>query len=326
MKLKTEAFIQAIRDQSLGFLLGNPWRFTEQSLTCVVPVLRSLDEEPGYIVLSKTKNIEIIDTGSINRIKITNNENLPVYIRTGEVFKGSTQERASVRSFIVMPKETLEIDVNCIHHFKGIIGGTKFRSGGYVPERDSLYLNNMYKGNKSFNFQSLSWSADNEYTTKVKKCTSHAFFTARASSPDLESIKTIQSDDIVRTRDEVNKVLNDVLKKVPLFDNQIGIILIDKDGFHSLDCYDLHSSWKDVKEAIIGKESISITSDIDDEGVFQYKPEKAHLSIKAILEKGFEKKIIHDSGYEVIGIKYNKYVGEVVLLDGNVIHLLITRS
>jgi hypothetical protein len=334
MNLNTEAFIQAVREELLGFSLGKPWRFTEQSLTCVVPIIRALDQKPGYMVLSKAKNIDIKDTGNIYKVSVTNNESLPIFIRIGELFKGSTQERAATRSFLVMPKETVDIDVNCVHQTKGIVSGTKFVPGGYVPERDALYVKHMYEGKSSGGMygmggghQYLSWNADKQYTTKIKSCTSHAsgLFASRCTLDMMASVKSLNDDNIVEARDKVNEILKDVLEKVPLFDNQIGIILIDKDGFHSLDCYDLHASWKDVKEAIIGKESISI-AESDDKGVFQYKPENAHSSIKELLEKGFEKKTIFDSGYEVIGIKYNKFVGEVTLLDGNVIHLLITRS
>lgn len=329
MNLNTEAFIQAIREELLGFSIGNPWRFTEQSLTCVVPIIRSLDQKPEYIVLAKAKNVDIKDTGSIHKISLTNNESLPVYVRIGELFKGATQERAATRSFLIMPKETVEIGVNCVHQTKGIVSGTKFIPGGYVPERDAIYVNNLYDGGKQnglfgYETQHLSWTADKAYTTKIKSCTTRGLFAARCSHLDIETLKSVNDDDIVEARDKVNEILQDVLKKVPLFDNQIGIVLIDRDGFYSLDCYDLHASWKDVKEAIIGKESVSI-AESDDNNVFQYKSENAKSSIKTILEKGFEKKTVFDTGYEVVGIKYDKYVGEVILLRGNVIHLLITR-
>ena len=315
--MKHKAFVEAIRNESLGFLLGNPWRYGEQSISCVVPILRQTKTRQSYFVLAKAPDVEITDTGSIDKAMVYNKGDKPIFIRMGEIFKGQTQERTAIMSRIVMPKKKVEIEVGCVHASKGISAGTEFKSGGYAPMRDHFYASTGGKGSSAGRIsQSASWDMDRTYT-------SHA---GNACNAFNGSSFNISMDDLSSVHQKTQEVFDEVLKKVPLFDNQIGMSLIDDRGFHSLDCFDIPLSWKDVKEAIAGKECLAI-SQTDDEGVFVYQPDRAKKVIKDVLKKGFEERVgFEEKDVKTILLSQNGYAGEVVTLKDNIIHLLLARE
>ena len=77
---------------------------------------------------------------------------------------------------------------------------------------------------------------------------------------------------------------------------------------------------------MVGKESISIASE-DKESVFVYKPTKSKSVIKKALERGYEEKSQYkEERTETLTLDFSKYIGEVVLLDNEVIHLLVVRK
>lgn len=308
--MKVKAFIEAIKHENLGFSFGRPWRYDENHISCVLPLIRQSETAPAYLVLPQTKKVKITDIGSINKVLIFNGEDLPVFLRVGELLKGATQERATTISQLVMPKEKIEIDVTCVHASKGIVAGSDFSFDGYVPQRDSDYITSRFMG-ATLN-QGNSWNSDRAYFTACS-----------AFAPDTENIAP---DNLKSVRDAVNENLEEVLKKVPLLDNQIGIAIIDTKGLYSLDCFDLHIPFKAVKEALVGKESLAI-AEKDESGVFQYIPQKAKETVKKILEAGFSEKVVHDTPTtQTIALDYKNYIGEVVLQGKDVIHLLIARK
>ena len=127
-------FLQLIADEKDGFSFGKSWRYNEDSLVALLPILRIAPKKKrNYVLLSETKNVKIGDTGQINKILVENNEESPVYIRMGEIFSGGTQERMATRSYIIMPKENINIDVRCVHASKGINTGASMKSDGVAP-------------------------------------------------------------------------------------------------------------------------------------------------------------------------------------------------
>jgi len=103
--------LQTILEEKDNFQFGESWRFSDDSLVAVLPILRKSDKTRNYIILKEAKNVEISDTGQINRVRITNNEDKPVYIRMGEIFTGKTQERIAIRSHVILPKESVDVEV-----------------------------------------------------------------------------------------------------------------------------------------------------------------------------------------------------------------------
>jgi len=307
-------FIEAMRTETLGFSFEKPWKYSEKTISCVVPILRMTDKERNYLLLSEAGDtVKLVDTGNINKIQFLNEGREPVFIRLGEIIKGETQERTTTFSLMLLPGEKKGLDVKCVHASRGIVSGAGMRSdGGYLPGRDALYSQtNFDAGVIGCVNQQKSWEEDRG-------------FTAMAScSVNLTGVK---EDDISAVTEAVKKDLKDVIEKVPLLDNQIGIALIDTKGLYVLECYDLYESWKVVKESIVGKESLVISEE-DDSDVFEYKPEKAKELVKKILAGGFEESEIYSNkGARTIGLDYKGYTGEVVTMEGVVIHLLIARK
>lgn len=317
-----KAFVEALRTETLGFGFGKPWRYGEHSITCVVPIIRSSDEERKYITSFEANgDLEIKDTGSIDKVDVTNKGKKPIFMRVGEILSGDTQERSLVMSRVVYPGKTITVNVVCVHASKPISGGTSFKSRSIAPERDVLYVqacHNQCSAEGAVN-QSLSWNADKEY---YGRATSNILFADALGN----QISNIRNDDLTSVHEKVSEVFEDVIKDMPLIDNQIGFALIDMSGFHSLDVFDLHESWKKVKEIIAGKESLKL-SEQEDEGVFEYKPDVASKKIKDVLEKGYDEKVIYkDEDTRTVTFEIGKCVGEAVLLNDQVIHLLLSRK
>jgi hypothetical protein len=323
-----ESFVGDIFKEQGEFSIGNPWRNSDLSVTCVVPIIRACDKNPDYIVLSKAMNVDIMDTGRIDKVKIKNNEDKPVFIRMGELLTGKTQERSVVSSRVIMPGEEQNIEVKCVHASRPISPGASFKSGGIAPMRDSLYSSTSARG-MSVN-QQTSWNMDSNYGNQVNCMLS------RDSSPvgetplfgniNLGEPGSVKQDDLSSAYGKVKDALKDVLKDIPLFNDQIGIVLIDKDGMHSMDCFDLHGSWKAMKESVTGKDAIAIAQE-EAEGVFDYKPEKAKEVIKKVLEGVINKNdVFKGENTKTVGLELDGHVGEAVLYKNKVIHLLLARK
>lgn len=329
--MKTKVFLEAIRTETLGFSLGDPWRYDKASITCVLPIVRQTDEPEVYVTLvqaQKENLVEIKDTGAIGNVLILNKGELPVFLRMGELLKGATQNRTVTMSRLIFPQQKEIVDVACVHASRGIVSGTSLSHGCYTPERDGQYATSYHaRGNIG---QGMSWNADREYHAAAKS--SLVSFScgdggmSEKAKAGYAKVTSTRSDDLTKVRDQYNEVMEEVLKDVPLVDNQIGMALIDTKGFHSLDCFSLHAPWRSVKEALVGKESLTI-SKRDEGGVFVYKPKKAKSTVKDVLKRGCEEKSQHkDDRAETLTLDFSEYIGEVVLLDGDVVHLLIARK
>lgn len=330
MEQSVQKFIGAIRDEALNFRFGEPWRYTEKNLTCILPILRPIIKTRNYVLLCEAKKSKIEDTGSISKVRIINKEDLPIFIRSGEIFEGSTQQRASTKSLLVFPGET-EISVVCVNASRPISISAKMETVGFVPNREALYsqsyinqVDSQNEGNPFWigrginSLQGASWGADQEYSTYLHE--------QIPSSIRLAS-GYYKSDDITNSIRTAKAALNELLKDVPLFQDQVGIVLIDTNGVYLLDTFDSHTSWKAIKELLIGKEALAIANTSNEEGVFTYNPEKAKEVTKTILGKGkSDEKIYEEKTTKTYIIDMEGYIGEAVTLDDEVIHLLIARN
>jgi len=381
---RVEELITSIKEETNGYKLGKPWRHSDKSLTCVVPILKATkDHEREYITITEAKNISIIDTGNINEARVKNEEDKPVFLRLGEILAGGTQERAVTSSRIVFPGTEITIPIVCIHASKGIQKDAVFHFSGYAPNKDYSYIYNTHNFGEAN--QQESWNLDRTFTSYADSVlgkhgykittdwqqvhgqggqgghsssstpshspsissgqieawtndgtTSSPDFTSHIGSGDIytQNIGYYQvidsvvgsNDDLTSKHKEVNELLEDIIKKVPLFEDQVGLALIDPDGFKCLDCYDVKLSYKAIKEALVGKETAAI-SDTDEENVFEYKPDVARKAINKVLDNQFEENVVHEDGKaKTITLDLEGYMGEAVLLNNKVIHLVITRK
>jgi len=136
-------FIESIVEEKNGFSFDRPHRLGEKSLSVLVPVIRKADWKRNYITLSEAKNISIKDTGNIDFVNVQNNEDEPLYISRGSIFKGDTQERAVIHGHIIKPNSNLNVAVRCIHQTKGISNNANMEYGGSTPY--TIDLSNQLK-------------------------------------------------------------------------------------------------------------------------------------------------------------------------------------
>ena len=86
-------FIRNVVEEKGGFSLDRPHRLGEKSFSVLVPVIRKTEEKRDYITFAEAKKVEVKDTGRVETVNVRNNEDAPLYISRGEIFKGDTQEK-----------------------------------------------------------------------------------------------------------------------------------------------------------------------------------------------------------------------------------------
>jgi len=319
-------FLATIAEEKLGFSFGESWRYNEDSLVALLPILRESRKKRMYMLLNEAKNIEIKDTGQINKVEIKNKEKKPVYVRMGEILAGKTQERATTRSYIIMPGESIKVDVRCVHASKGINQGEDMISKGVVTADIEKSFNTCsYRGRSAE--QSKVWQSVSDTSFNLSASATQFI----SASSDIGQVGDINlnakfTDDLSSNINNFSKIIDKVLKKVPHFDNQVGIATLDLKGVAGIECFDLKDSWKALRDAIIEKEGEQLSKQ-DKDSPFEYKKNKAVRSVKNLLLLDFEEKILFKSeDYRLIGLKIENYIGELTEFKGEPIHLTLTRN
>ncbi|MGB3715807.1 MAG: DUF6569 family protein [Candidatus Promineifilaceae bacterium] len=314
--MKTAAnFIEAIKNETNGFSFGEPWKYDKSSTTTVLPILREIGTKRSYLVLDEAEEIQMEDTGRISSILVTNNEIDPIFIRAGNIFMGSTQERAAIFSRIVMPSKCEKIDVVCVHLSRPISGGAQVHSAGFTPRSIDL-------SSQRSTWDSAHAFSDSAITT-LARLRSHRRRTdvaveQRAAAKELAFAK---EDDVRGNLKSFSKTIEDVLEQVPFGDSQVGIALIDDNGFAGIEVFDHSASWKPVKNQLLRREGEKIT-EIDVDGVVDWKPENVKKQTKNSLENHFEEEDLYkDQNTRTIKISSGNFIGEVTLIKNQVIHL-----
>lgn len=351
-------FIRNVVEEKNGFSFDRPHRLGEKSLSVLVPVIRKADWKRDYITLSETKNVSIKDTGNIEFVNVQNNEDVPLYISRGSIFKGDTQERAVIHGHIVKPNSNLNVAVRCIHLTKSINCDADMEYVGSLP-----YSIDLSK-------QTNTWNTIQMYVTdcvgtNFNCCTdddavatdacnvtaSHDCYTTIApdvqideyssnmssdwvaysstggnyANTDFGTLNQDNSDDLVGTLDELSENIKEAMKNIPYIENQVGGVFMNGSGeIIGLDIYDVSKSWQSMKNDTIKKEGASFIDDDDD--LFVMRPEKASKLISKKLSNDFTEKIIYSKDYSIIEVRYEDLVGEVVVFNNQVIHLTLWRK
>lgn len=131
--VELQAFLKLITGKEEGFSLGEPWKYSEDALAVVVPILRPDAPDREYITMYEVlKELDIKDTGSISVVELQSKVDKPVFVRAGTIFTGSTQSRAAQNSGVYQ-KGTVNINVRCVHQTHGISPGAKMGFGDIAP-------------------------------------------------------------------------------------------------------------------------------------------------------------------------------------------------
>ena len=127
---KINDFINAVKDEKEGFILDEPWRLNEETLFAIVPILRKSKKKRKYIMLAEAKDVQIEDTGQIAYVYVKNNEEKPLFVSRGTIFRGKTQERAAIHGHLIQPGKGMRVSVRCVHASKGIKGKAEMEYAG----------------------------------------------------------------------------------------------------------------------------------------------------------------------------------------------------
>jgi hypothetical protein len=160
------SILTAISESKLGFQFGKPQRLGESALSCVLPIIRETSVKRQYITYPETDKVSVVDSGSISKMKVSSVSTDNVFIRSGTIFKGGTQERTIVRSAIIFSGKTMDIEVRCVHATRGINTGAKVGYGGITPM--SFDSANYTEGFRAQD-QHTTWANVQNYTQSLHK-------------------------------------------------------------------------------------------------------------------------------------------------------------
>ncbi len=154
-ELKTH--LSNIIGNKMGYLLGEPWKYSEEALGVVVPILRENSPDREYITMYEVLDqLNMKDTGHINLVELQNNSGKAIFVRAGTIFAGKTQNRAVQHSGVYQEKTT-NINVNCVYQTHGIRKGEEMKFGDIAPPSITM---NLMTGN-----QSKVWESVHRYTS-----------------------------------------------------------------------------------------------------------------------------------------------------------------
>ena len=155
--LKT--YLNNIVDSRFGYKLSEPWKYSEESLGVVIPILRENSPVREYITMYEVLiELNIKDTGSINQIELQNKSRMAIFVRAGTIFAGKTQPRA-VQHSGVYSNEKETIDVRCVNASHGINRGEEMSFGDIAPPSVTM---NLMSGD-----QHDVWSSVSNYTASL---------------------------------------------------------------------------------------------------------------------------------------------------------------
>lgn len=349
---KASDLLLDIASEKNGYSIGQPWRFTEFSLAAIVPIIRVGAEARGYRLMSEVKDkVKVEDTGHIDILQINNRSVFPVLVKAGEVVVGDTQTRTLTKSEVLMPGEKVSVNCVCVHSSKGIYGGQKVSPeayspadvrrevyGGYYDKHGGLNVNYEYTPH----VQQQVWGGVNNYSRSM--CASVDHLQAFAASgggglstgnenlnlDDLASLTSnfkAPSEDLAGRIAESQDKYKEILKNIPTVDNQVGMCLLAMVGADFLEVFNNPDSWDAIRQAILKSESYKISDVSDQDGVFEFKEDKAKDAIRNLLQNQYEEKTVVDKeNTKTFILDTEKFTGEVVTLYDIPIHCAFVKK
>ena len=304
-------FVTDILEQRNGFRLGEPWRYSGKSAGVIVPILRDISEERDYVTLPEVKDkIEIIDTGSIGKVKVKGIDK-PLFIRAGSMLEGKgTQSRAVEHNVILEAEVVTEIPVKCIHQSKAIVSSAKFRYQGLAPR---LVVHKLVSST-----QFDTWNSIRCYASTAMSQWSDRFTVV----PHTTRIVTDNLVEIKKAIRKLDNKMKEILEKVPALENQVGAIIISVNGIEGIEVFDHPESWKAHYKDVIEnyeclKEELPPLFKLDEDAVFEHIKNFMNKLKDANIEK------VNSNSYI---IKFDGFIGEYTVFNNRIIHLFVVKS
>jgi len=360
--LNKTTVLKVIANEKLGFQFGNPERIDEKSLLGVLPILRKTTTKRQYITYPETDGVIATDSGSINKMNLRNTTKENVFLRSGTIFIGKTQERALTRSSVIFPGQEVSLDVRCVHATKGIVSGAEVKYGGLTPlsmeskcfsdgyrpldqgtywnqvrcYTSSLrgttgYLDRCHQESQTLDFD--TFNSDHRHPLVDMSLNSDRSLTNNLSFSALSSAGTdhVVSDDLASSMNDFNKSFDNILSKIKCKEDQVGIALMDEKGCQTIELFDVGESWKAIHSDSIRRVGDKVKD--KEPQPFQFKKEKALENVRWVLSQDYKmntifkhKPINGEPDLEITGITSNTFVGEIVEIDGRVVHLVIIKK
>lgn len=307
-----------------GYKFGTPWRYSEKALGIVVPILKTNEiNERDYKTLEEVLDkIKFIDTGNIGRVRVEGKVDEPIFVRTGSALDSKGTQPRVVETSVIITPQTGEIDakkggirsavisdipVKCIHASRAICTMGSFTYAGYVAPVVEKRLLSVAKS------QSETWGAVREYAEEML-------------TPTQISDLHIRPEDLVQVQREVSKFsgnINDILKEVPLLENQVGMVIFDMKDVTGIELFDHPDSWKAIHKEV-EKRYGNVIGNLQ-ETLFEPKFKRLKPLTKMFLKNlaNCEKKqVAVFDGAATISMIGNEIIGEATILNDIVIHLI----
>ncbi len=377
-----QAFLTDVVDSKFGYRLGDPWKYSEQTLGVVVPILRHPSCSPLYrydreyvTMYEVLKDLGMKDTGRIDQVELQNRAGKAVFVRAGTIFAGATQNRAAQHSGVYQGAKE-NIPVRCVQQTRGIHQGSEMKFGDIAPMSVTM---NLMGGNQGSVWESVRRYTGGEDTSgpsmyftreaferdsgfghvhnasRDSRCggqssqrigaVRHRFMsashlesgytaTAGGTGHPMEGIQFANrggTDDLLghmQKMKEGQAMLDEMMQKVPLFDDQVGAIIFNPVGVIAVETFDHPMSWAAIKKEIIEKYGDKIM-DKQAEHLFELKPEAILPALKKFikgLEKNTEKTIRKDEFSETRVVTGEGIIGEYTIVKGQTIHVLLIRE
>ena len=358
-KVNSDLILTALKDSTHGYHFGKPKRPDEKALTVLMPILRKTNHDRGYTTFPESDTTMVFDTGTVSEIDVENKGDTHVFIRTGTMFKGSTQERTLQRSIFLMKGAKNRINVRCVHmtratgHAKMSYGGIttnafmqKCYTSGFTPKGQGDYWNNVHEETSKMRCMmgghnvGMSMESGADMLSHLSPPTgggSEPIISGWSSALGKERRPVVgrpafKADDLAANMMAFEKNYEELLSKVKLEDDQVGVVLITDTGVQMIESFDHPASWKSLHETAVKAMGTDMVKE-DKESVFEFKPDHALSLTQKVLAMDFEHNAIyHHPGKDespsvtITGLTAKGYVGEVVEVNGEVIHLVLFKQ
>ena len=286
--------------------LGEPWKYSDRSVTIVVPILRANSAERNYRLLQELKDqVKISDTGAIDTAVLKNPSSSNVFVRSGTILSGKTQTRSVSTSIVVPAKESLSVPVRCIYASKGINRNAHLKVEMELAPKQVL-SSMMLKQS-----QSEVWSSVKDFSM---------------SAPMVAN--EVRRDDllsVLKSTREFGEEIERLLENIPGdHPEQVGIAVLSLSGVVGVEFFDHPDSWGAFSKSVVRNYSEEIFREAG-EDLFEVNIEKAHplvLSfLKGLLES--EKTVVHESSVSTTWtMSKGSTFGEYTEIDDALIHFI----
>jgi hypothetical protein len=251
--------LQTVAGEKLGFRYGKPLRIDEGLLSVVVPILRETSISRLYTTFPETDKVRVFDTGRIDVMEAENTGPDNVFIRSGTLFRGATQERALRRSVMLFPGMKVSLSVRGVHASRPINPNARTGYGGLTP---LAFDQRVYSSGYTPKSQSDYWTTALHTAQKFCEMTgkgqgastpSHGepilSSLARASGSTISStsqhtgsVKTkvggAGMDDLASHSESFSRHFDEILSKAELQKNQAGLALLTQNAVETIEFFD----------------------------------------------------------------------------------------